>query len=470
MIEDSAFNKEGDMAMEKKRNDAGIDMLHGPLAGKIMQFALPVAATSILQQLFNSADLAVVGRFDSSEAMAAVGSNAALINLLISLFAGLALGATVVIAALIGSGRKDRVSEAVHTSMELALITGFVMLVIGEIFAPILLKIMNTPDDVLQMATLYLRIYFLIMPFFQVYNFGSAIMRARGDSRRPLYALIISGVINVVLNIVFVAGFGWGVAGVAIATLISNVASAAVVLHYLMTEEEPFRLSFHKMHMRPDILKQIIAIGAPAGVQGMVFSISNVVIQSGINSFGAASIAGNTAAQNFEYICYFIVNGFAQAATTFTSQNYAAGLPDRCRESNRWSAIFGLGITLAVSLVFFAGRHVFILFFTEDPEVIDYAMIRFRYICIFEFMTGTYEISGGCLRGMGRSLLPAVITILGSCVFRLVWVATVFQMHHTMEVLLIEYLISWIITGTAMNIAYFSIRKKEFARIAPKTE
>ena len=451
--------------MAGKNTDNSIDMLHGPLAGKIVRFALPVAATSILQQLFNSADLAVVGRFDSSTAMAAVGSNAALINLLISLFAGLALGATVVIAALIGSGRRDAVSAAVHTSMELALITGFAMLAVGEILAPVLLKMMNTPDDVLEMATLYLRIYFLIMPFFQIYNFGSSILRAKGDSKRPLYALIVSGVINVALNIAFVVGLGWGVAGVAIATLIANIASSLVVLHYLMTEEEPFRFSPRRMHMQPDILRRIIGVGAPAGIQGMVFSISNVVIQSGINSFGAASIAGNTAAQNFEYICYFVINGFAQAATTFTSQNFAAGKPARCRESSRWSALIGMGITIAVSIVFYAGRHVFILFFTEDPEVIRYAMIRFRYIVIFEFMTGTYEISGGCLRGMNHSLLPSIITVLGSCVFRLVWIATVFQAFHTMDVLLIEYLISWIVTGTAMNIACFRIRKKEFARI-----
>lgn len=291
--------------MQGKKRE--VDMLNGPLAGKIVRFALPVAAASILQQLFNSADLAVVGRFDSATAMAAVGSNAALINLIVSLFAGLSLGGTVTVAGLIGSGKRQRVNEAVHTSITLAIVSGLIVCVVGETIAPILLRLMNTPDDVLKLASLYLRIFFLAMPLFLIYDFGSSILRAKGDSARPLIALIASGVVNVVLNIIFVAGFGLGVAGVAIATDIANLVSASLIIYFLRTEEETFRLSLRKLGIRKEYFKKIVAIGAPAGLQGMVFSISNVVIQAAINGFGADAIAGNTAGQNFEYMCYFVI-------------------------------------------------------------------------------------------------------------------------------------------------------------------
>ncbi|MGI6117621.1 MAG: MATE family efflux transporter [Bilifractor sp.] len=447
---------------EKKRE---VDMLNGPLAGKIVRFALPVAAASILQQLFNSADLAVVGRFDNSTAMAAVGSNAALINLLVSLFAGLSLGGTVVVASLIGSGKREKINEAIHTSITLAIVSGLIVTAIGEIFAPILLRLMNTPDEVLRLASLYLRIFFLAVPLFLVYDFGASILRAKGDSTRPLYALIASGLINVVLNILFVAGFDMGVAGVAIATDISNVVSSGMILYFLCHEEETFRLSFRKLGIRREYFRRIVAIGAPAGLQGMVFSLSNVMIQSAINGFGATAIAGNTAGQNFEYMCYFVVNGFVQAATTFTSQNFAAGKTDRCKKIYRQSLFLAVVFSFSLALVFYFGRGIFVRIFTTDPEVLEYAYLRLVCICLFEELTGTYEIPGGCLRGMNHSLTPAVITILGSCVLRLVWIATVFQAYHSMVILLIVYPVSWVVTGTSMNIAYFSMRKKEFARL-----
>jgi putative MATE family efflux protein len=440
-----------------------IDMLHGPLAGKLVRFALPIAAASILQQLFNSVDLAVVGRFDSSTAMAAVGSNAALINLMVSLFGGLSLGGTVTVASLIGLGRKDKINRAVHTSVTLAFISGLIVLAIGEFLAPTLLRLMNTPDSVLNLAVVYLRIFFVSVPLFLVYDFGSSILRAKGDSRRPLYALIASGLVNVVLNLFFVISLGMGVAGVAIATVISNGVSCLMVIAFLHSEEETFRLSFRKLGINKDDLRRIVMIGLPAGLQGMVFSLSNVVIQAGINSFGANAIAGNSAGQNFEFMTYFIINAFGQAATTFTSQNYSAGDTERCRKIYKLALLIGMLSCFTLSAVFTLGRHWFILFFNDDPEVIHYAMYRICIICLFELLTGTYEIPGGCLRGMHRSMLPAVITVLGSCVFRLIWVATVFQMHHTIIMLMIVYPISWVITGTAMNIAYFRIRKKAFA-------
>lgn len=441
-------------------------MLNGPLAGKIFRFALPVAAASILQQLFNSADLAVVGRFDSSTAMAAVGSNAALINLLVSLFSGLSLGGTVTVANLIGSGKRQKISEAVHTSITLAAVSGLIVCVIGETLAPVLLKLMNTPDEVMRLATLYLRIFFLSMPLFLVYDFGASILRAKGDSTRPLYALTASGLINVGLNLLFVVGFHMGVAGVAIATDISNFVSAAIVVHFLRHEEETFRLSLKKLGIRKEYFKRIVMIGAPAGIQGMVFSLSNVVIQAAINGFGPNAIAGNTAGQNFEYMCYFVVFGFAQAATTFTSQNFAAGKTERCRKIYSRALLMAVVSTLTVALIFYFGRGLFLRIFTTDPDVSRYAVIRLMFVCLFEELTAVYEIPGGCLRGMNHSFTPAVITILGSCVLRLVWIATFFQIHHTLPFLLIVYPVSWVVTGTAMNLMYFRIRKKEFAKLS----
>lgn len=462
-IKMGGFPKKRGIPLKKKSNQ--IDMLNGPLAGKIVRFALPLAMASILQQLFNSADLAVVGRFDSSTAMAAVGSNSALINLLVSLFSGLSLGANVVIASLIGKGEKDRVSDAVHTSVLTAFLSGCIVLVVGEIVAPWLLTLMSTPADVLPLATEYLRIYFLTMPFLLLYDFGSSILRAGGDSTRPLVVLTVAGCINIVLNLVFVVLFHMGVAGVATATVISNAVSAILIVSFLVREDGMFHLDVKKLKIHESILKKIIAIGAPAGLQGMVFSLSNVVIQSGINSFGADCIAGNTAGQNFEYMSYFVVNGFAQAATTFTSQNFAAGKKKRCDEVFRISLTVGLLSTLALSSVFYLGRSGFILFFTTDEGVKQYAYTRMLIIGMFELLTGTYEIPGGCMRGMGDSLTPAIITMLGSCVFRLVWVWTVFSASHTIETLLIVYPISWVICGIAMNIAYRRRRRISYARL-----
>jgi len=442
-----------------------MDMLHGSLTDKLVLFAIPLALSSILQQLFNSADLAVVGRFDSSAAMAAVGSNAALINLVISLFTGLAVGANVVVSALIGRQMEEQISGAVHTIVTLALLSGFLLLGIGEAIAPAILRMVGTPDDVLYLAERYLRIYFLGMPFFMIYNFGSAILRAKGDSARPLYALIASGILNVVLNLVLVIVFHLGVAGVAIATVISNGVSAGMVLLFLMHEEEKFRFRFGRMRIERTYLKDIISIGAPAGIQGMVFALSNVVIQSGINSFGAACIAGNTAAQNFEYMAYFVVNAFAQTAVTFTSQNFAAGDVSRCRKIYLRTELLALVCTAAVSAVFLIFRYPLIGIFTKDPEVIRYAMVRMYWIMDIELLTSSYEVSGGCLRGMAHSLLPAAETVLGCCVFRLFWVSTVFRVHHSITVLMSVYIITWGITAAMVIPTYFIIRKKEFAKL-----
>lgn len=438
-------------------------MLHGPLLDKIFSFAIPLAASSILQQVFNSADVAVVGRFASSKALAAVGSNAAVINLLISLFMGLSVGANVVIATYIGQQKKKDIQGSVHTIIVIALVSGIFLLALGMITAPFILVLMNTPDDIIDLAALYLRIYFLSMPFIMVYNFGSAILRSKGDSKRPLYCLIVSGIINVILNLIFVIVFNLSVAGVAIATVISNIISSAMVISYLLHEEEPFRLHLKQLSIKRQYLSYILKIGLPAGVQGMVFSLSNVCIQTAINSFGSNAVAGSAAAINFEYFTYFIVNAFSQAAVTFTSQNYGARKYNRCKNVFRYSMTASVVITTIMSTIFMLTRNQVIKVYTADPTVILFALIRMTYVLSMECFTSSYEISGATLRGMGYSMLPTAITVAGSCLFRLAWVYTIFEKWRSFSVLMAVYPVSWAITGIAMLFSYFILRKKLFA-------
>ncbi len=448
--------------MEKKAvKKSQVDMLNGPLAGKIILFALPLAASSVLQQLFNAADLAVVGRFSSSQAMAAVGSNASVISLMISLFLGLSVGANVLIASMIGEGRREKISEAVHTVISVAIAAGLLLLVIGILLAKPILTMMGAPSEVMNLAVLYLRIYFMGMPFMMIYNFGSAILRSKGDSRHPLYFLTIAGILNVILNVIFVAGFHLHVIGVALATVLSNGVSATLTLRFLMADEEPFKLRFSKLSIKKPLLMTILRVGVPAGLQGTIFSISNVVIQSAVNSFGSAAIAGSTAAQNFEFITYCVTNSFVQAAITFTSQNYAAGKKDRCKRI--FFQALGLGFLCAetVNLAMILSRHSLILLFTTDPDVIAYAMIRVMIVGAFNALIGSYEVTGGCLRGMGYAILPTIITVFGSCIFRLIWIFTFFQINRSFENLIVVYPISWVITGSAMIISYFIVRRKK---------
>ena len=437
-------------------------MLEGSLLDKIVLFALPFAASSILQQLFNAADLAVVGRFASAEAMAAVGSNSSVINLIISLFVGLSVGVNTVIAGQIGGGHKERISETVHTVISVAFLAGFALIFIGFALSRPILRLMGAPEDVMNLALVYLRIYFLAMPAILVYNYGSAILRSKGDSRRPLYALTLSGIINVILNLIFVIVFKLHVIGVAGATVISNTFGAGMILYYLMTEEEPFRLNFHKLCINRHFLFMMMQIGMPAGLQGMVFGLSNVVIQSSVNSFGANAIAGSTAAVNFDFLSYCVVNSFGQSAVTFISQNFNAHHFDRCDKVFRICMISGTAASALVVFLLVTFRYSLIRIFTTDPLVIEYAMIRTMVCFSLHFLIASYEISGGCLRGMGHSLLPAMIAIFGTCIFRLIYVFTYVSKVHTFEALFRVYPISWIITGTLTLTAYFVTRKRLF--------
>lgn len=451
----------------KRRN---IDMLNGPLAGPIILFALPLALSSMLQQLFNAADTAVVGRFASSQAMAAVGSNSSVINLVVALFVGLSVGTNVVIASLIGRGRKDEIPTAVHTAVVVALISGVLLLFVGIGIARPILTLMNTPEDVLDLAVLYLRIYFLGMPFIMLYNFGAAILRSKGDSTRPVYALICGGVLNVLLNLLLVIVFHLHVIGVASATVTSNLVSSFLVMWFLLHEEDEFRLNPKNLQIHRGYLMQMICIGLPAGLQGVVFSLSNTVIQSGVNSFGASASAGSAAALNFEIIAYYIVNSFNQATVTFTSQNYAAGKYDRVKKVFRLAILFTVIGAGTLDFLFIAGRHFTLSLFTTDPEVFKYAVIRFTHILAFQWMVSSYEISGSAMRGMGYSMTPTVITIFGTCVFRIFWVLTLFPRHRDFGFLLYVYPASWLITGFMVLLAYFLVCRKAMPERALERE
>ncbi|MBQ9412444.1 MAG: MATE family efflux transporter [Oscillospiraceae bacterium] len=444
------------------RTNNEMDMLHGPLAGKMVLFALPLAASSVLQQLFNAADLAVVGRFASAEAMAAVGSNSSVISLMVSLFVGMSVGANVVIANLLGSGRRDEVSDAVHTVIAVALIAGAGLLCLGVGLASPILTLMGAPENVMNLAKLYLRIYFLGMPAIMIYNYGSAILRSRGDSRRPFLALTLAGLLNVALNLLFVVVFHWHVVGVALATVLSNCLSAGLTLRFLVKSEGEFRLDLGRLRLRKKYLAGLLHIGLPAGLQGMVFSLSNVVIQTAVNSFGADCIAGMTAAQNFEFMSYCVVNAFSQTAVTFISQNYGAHDKARCRRVFSLAMLLGLGSDAVVLVLIYLTRGTLIRIFTTDPAVIAYSMIRFSIVVAPHILIGSYEIPGGALRGLNRSMVPALISVLGTCAFRLLYVFTFFPAHRSIETLLAVYPASWVLTGIAMNVAFRTVWKRSF--------
>lgn len=432
---------------------------------KIMLFALPIALSGILQQLFNSADVAVIGLFENSNAQAAVNSNGALINLLINLFTGLSVGVTVVIAANIGRGDTGDVHSVVLTAFVIALVSGVFLLGVGIGVSEPVLKLMNVPNTeeqpVLPLAVKYLRIYFAGMPFVMIYNFGAAILRSVGDTRRPLYVLIGAGVLNAGLNVLFVAVFKMSVAGVATATVISDAVSAVAVCIFIM-KDKMLKIRFGQSKVRATYLKSIFRIGIPAGLQGVVFSLSNVIIQTSINGFGEKAMAGNGDALYFEYYVYFFVSGFASAATTFSGQNYAAGEYARCKKIFKLCLLWSLIISTVLSAAFTLGGRVFLRIYTSDEEVIKFGMIRLWCVLSGEMLPSVYEVAGGMLRGIGNSLLPAIITMAGSCVLRIIWVyAASGLISGDIRMLLIIYPVSWVATGIAMLIAYLIVARKK---------
>lgn len=440
---------------------AQIDMLHGPLGKKILLFALPLAASSVLQQMFNAVDVAVVGRFASSEALAAVGSNSPVINLLVNLFVGISMGGNVVIANYFGQSNAAGVRRSVATSFVVAVASGLFLMVLGIGVARPILELMGAPANVINLATLYLRIYFVGMPFIMVFNFGSAILRSLGDTRRPLLCLIVSGVVNTVLNLVLVIGFGMSVDGVAIATVVANVVNAVMVVAMLRREKSAARLDFRALRVSLPELGKMLRIGVPAGVQGMVFSLSNVVIQSAVNGFGSAAMGGSAAALTYEQICYFFVAAFCGAAVTFVGQNFGAGEKGRCRRIFKICMTLAVVVTASLNVLIVVFRDFFISIFSTAPDVVAFASERMLAALCVQSLTATYEVSGAVLRGMGHSALPAVLTVFGSCVFRLVWVYFVLPLHPTFTFLIVVYPISWTITGLMVLSAYWRISRRE---------
>ena len=442
------------------KSSRNIDMLNGPMFFKIIMFALPLALSSILQLLFNAADTIVVGQYAGSQALAAVGSNGALINLIVNAFMGLSIGANVIVARYRGKGDESGIHKAVHTSILVALICGCCLGVIGYFLAPQLLILMGTPEDVINLSSLYTKIYFMGMPFLMLYNFGAAILRSIGDTKRPLIYLTIAGVINVILNLFFVITFKMSVAGVALATVISHIISCVLVLRSLTKEEGSLKLEFNKLAIDKTILGEIVRVGLPAGLSGCVFSLSNVVIQSSINTFGSVVVAGNSAAGNIQGFLYVSMNSFHQSCVTFSSQNYGAKQYDRCDKALLISGTMAVVTGLSLSTLFIVFGEQLLSLYTNDPLVIKAGLLRMYWLFSFEALDGLMDILIAGMRGIGYSLLPTIVTVCGVCVFRLFWVYTVFAANSTIEVLYMAYPISWTITCIAHTTCYMIGRKK----------
>lgn len=432
-----------------------IDMLHGPLLLKILKFSLPLAASSVLQQLFNSVDVAIVGHFSSNQALAAVGSNGPVISLLINLFIGVSMGANVVISNHIGQNDSRSIRHAVGTIGVVAIASGILLMLLGLIAARPILTLMGTPDDVLPMAVTYLRIYFLGIPFFLIFNFGAAILRSMGDTRRPLYILIVAGIANTIFNLFFVIVLDMSVAGVAIATGIANALSAVLIIRLLLNEKDPYKLHINKMSVSWIELKHMLEIGIPAGLQGMVFSFSNVLLQTAINSHGANAIAGSAAALNFEYYCYFVISAFNGATITFIGQNYGAGQKQRVKRIYWICMSLSVGCCALFNELFVCQHRFFLSLFSSDPIVQDFAYTRMRIVLAVQFIASSYEISASAMRGMGKSMLPTLLTVFGTCLLRIVWVYAVCPKWHTFDVIMLVYPISWIATGIMVCWAFY---------------
>ncbi len=443
-----------------------MDMLNGGLAGKLILFAVPLAFSSILQQLFNSADVAVVGRFAGSTALAAVGSCAALVGIYVNLITGLSVGPNAVLANLIGQNKREQISSMVHSILSFSLILGILLMLVGMITAKPILELSGTPDSVINQSLLYFRIYCLSVPFMLIYNFGGAILRSYGDSKRPMYYLLISGVLNVILNLVFVIGAHLGVAGVALATWMANILSASLVVIHLHRRKDEFGFSFRKMHIDPEEIKRIMSIGVPSGIQGAIFSVSNVFIQSGINSYGENAIAGSSLAINFEYFSYALAVAFAQAAVTFTSQNFGAGNIKRCKKIFRECMVFGLVFSELLSMIFMIWDDFFVGIYTTSAAVAAFGITRLHQVCALEGLTATYEVESAALRGMGKSIEPSVVTILGTVVFRLIWLVTIYRIWPSFEMLMWVYVASWIFTGGILFVIYIMHMRKIEKRTA----
>ena len=443
-----------------------VDMLHGSLGKSIFFFALPLAATGILQQLFNAADVAVVGRFVGKEAMAAVGSNGPVVGLLVNLFVGVSLGANVVIANLTGKGNRQGVERAVDAAIFLAITCGLFATLVGELLAEPVLRAMDVPPEVYGMAEDYLRIYLAGMPVILLYNFEAAIFRSQGDSKTPLLCLTASGIINVGLNLLFVLGLGMTANGVALATVISNVVCAGLLFIMLLRRKDAIGLRGRAHKLEGASIGKILSIGLPAGAQSAMFSLSNICIQSAINGLGSDVMAASSAAFNIEILAYYVINAFGQACTTFTGQNDGAGNDGRCRSVLRVSLAKCMVCALVISGgILLAGKPLLLLF-NDDATVIRLGFLRLKYILYFEGINVLIEVFSGAMRGYGHSLIPALLALLGICGMRIVWVYTVFASDNRYTTLMACYPISWAITAAGLITAYAIFRRRRSRRLA----
>lgn len=437
-----------------------VDMLEGPLLKNMVYFAIPLFLSGILQLLFNATNIIVVGQFVGGIALAAVGSTSSLINLLLNLVMGISVGASVVMGKYFGARKYTDVKNVVSTSMITAVVSGCIMLVVGVFFSEGLLNMMGTPEDVIELASVYMRIYFIGMPGFLVYNFGAALFRAVGDTKRPLYFLVIAGIVNTVLNLVFVMVFNWGVAGAAAATALSQFISGGLILYSLIRSDNWLHLNIKKLVFSQSIFMEIVKIGLPAGVQGMIFNISNVLIQSTINSFGSVIISGNTAATNIEGFVYVGMNVCYQTALSFTSQNMGVRKYSRIQSILKTSLLMVVVMGVVVGVGAFLCGDVLLGMYTQEPIIVEYGLIRLGIICNFYFLCGIMDVYVGVLRGMGYSIVPMMVSLIGVCVFRIFWIYTIFSMSRSLEMLYISYPISWSITLLAHAITFHFIYKK----------
>lgn len=454
------------MRTKEQKKTYEMDMCSGSILKKMLIFTIPLMCSSILQLLFNAADIVVVGRFAGDNSLAAVGSNTALINLLTNLFVGLSIGANVAAARFYGAKQDGEVKKTVHTAMLLSIFSGIILTVIGVIGARQILIWMQTPSEVLELAVLYLRIYFVGMTGTMIYNFGSALLRAVGDTKRPLYYLFGAGCVNIVLNLLFVICFHMDVAGVALATVISEAISALLVLRCMIKEKGSIHLELRELHIYPDKFVQILKVGLPAGFQGIVFALSNVVIQSSINLFGATVVAGNSAAANIEGFVYMAMNSFYQATISFTSQNFGAGKQERINRIALTGefCVIVVGLFFGNACVLFG--HPLLGIYSSSPAVIEAGMHRLRIIARTYALCGIMDVMVGALRGVGYSIMPMIVSLIGACGLRLLWLATVFQIdrYHTVTTVYLSYPITWIITLSVHILCFVLIRRKQMGK------
>ena len=436
-----------------------MNMTEGSLTKKMVAFAMPVMITSVLQMLFNAADMMVVGSFVGAKALAAVGACSPLINLLVTFFTGVSSACNIIVATYYGANNRRKITKVLHTSILVAVIAGILMVLLGEILAVAGLRWMSTPEDVMAAAVLYMKIYFLSMPAMLIYNYGAAILRALGDSRHPLYFLIVSGVLNLVLNLLLVVGFHLEVEGVAIATTVSQYVVAAVLLWYLKSIDAEYRLNRANMRIDRHELGELMRLGVPAGIQGMLFSVSNIVIQSSINSFGSDIVAACSAVANVEGIVYVALSAISQATMSFTAQNAGAGFMQRVKKvvgiSLLGTALIGGGMSAVLG---FFGEPVLRLY-TSDSVVLAAGVYRIQVVCIFYLFCGTMDVFAGCIRGLGYSFLPTVVSLLGACGLRVLWIITIFAKEQTLYTLYMAYPISWIATSVAHGLCMFIVWK-----------